>query len=309
MFTNDLNLNNLRVFEAVYRTGSMTTAAQELHLTQSGVSQHMKALEDVIGVRLFDRIKQRIVPTTAGKALYDRSSQALHGIEDVLREIKLQTGKLSGMVHIGMPIEFGNNMIMPALSEFCKKNSNVKFKISYGFATGMYERLLQGELDYAFVDAFAQDRRIIAEKMYDETLHLCASPTLFKRVGLSTQKEDVRLFETLEYVDYQPGEPVLRMWFNHHLAGKTPRLNVRATVMDVQGVARLILSGLAAGVLPSHLLQKLKSDDVKLHRFKGKNVDLTNTISVAYLRERTQTPAAAAALDWLKSSLKNVARK
>ena len=47
MIINNLNLNHLLVFECVFRNGSMTAASKELHLTQSGVSQHMKSLEDV----------------------------------------------------------------------------------------------------------------------------------------------------------------------------------------------------------------------------------------------------------------------
>jgi len=64
LLIDQLNLNHLRVFECVYRTGSMTAAAKELHLTQSGVSQHIKSLEDVLNFKLFDRIQQRLVPTS-----------------------------------------------------------------------------------------------------------------------------------------------------------------------------------------------------------------------------------------------------
>jgi len=68
MLIDQINLNQLRVFESVYRTKSMTHAARELHLTQSGVSQHIKALEDVLTLKLFDRIKHFInTPQKASK--------------------------------------------------------------------------------------------------------------------------------------------------------------------------------------------------------------------------------------------------
>ncbi len=72
MIIDHINLNYLRVFECVFRTGSMTTAAQELHLTQSGVSQHIRSLEDVLGIRLFDRIKKKLIPTTTADILFKR---------------------------------------------------------------------------------------------------------------------------------------------------------------------------------------------------------------------------------------------
>ena len=116
MISNQLNLNQLRVFASVYRARSMTQAASELHLTQSGVSQHIKSLEDMLGVRLFDRIKQRLVPTQPAGLLYKGCTDALGGLEHALAEIKGGTDRLSGPVNIGMPIEFGNNLILPRLN-------------------------------------------------------------------------------------------------------------------------------------------------------------------------------------------------
>lgn len=304
MISNNLNLNNLRVFESVYRSKSMTLAATELHLTQSGVSQHIKALEDSVGVKLFDRIKQRLVPTSAGTLLYRQCSETLSGLERALDQIRGAGNRLSGKVGLGMPIEFGNNIVLPALAAFGKKHEQVSFVLRYGFATEMYQAILKGELDFAFVDSSAHDRRITSEKVYDETLFLCASNDLLKRLGLGA-KEDPKLFEKLEYADYQPGEPVLRTWFEHHFQGKAPQFNVRATAMDVQGIARLILQGLAAGVLPGYLLSKLEKEGHKLHKFKGCGKPLKNSISVAYLAERSQSPAAAASLKWLLSELKS----
>jgi DNA-binding transcriptional LysR family regulator len=293
MIIDHINLNHLRIFECVYRTKSMTEASKELHLTQSGVSQHMKTLEDVLGLRLFDRVKQRLIPTRAATILFKSSTDALYSIEGALAELKGGKLNLSGTVALGMPIEFGNNLVMPLLSEFCSKYPSVRFVIKYGFATEMNDGLLKGDLDFAFVDSFNLDSRITIEKVYDEVLHLCCSTSTFegfqKKASL---KDGKKFFEALEYVDYQPGEPVLRLWFNHHIGTRHVNVNVRATVMDVQGVSRLIQTGGYAGVLPGHLIEKLKKAP---YIFKGSGKPLKNAISIAYLKERTQSPASQAA--------------
>lgn len=326
MIIDHINLNHLRVFECVYRTKSMTEAAKELHLTQSGVSQHVKTLEDVLELKLFDRVKQRLIPTSAASVLFKRCSEALYGIEDVLSQLRGGKQSLSGTVAIGMPIEFGNNLVLPLLSKFCDKHPMVRFALRYGFATEMNEGILKGDLDFAFVDSFNLDSRITTEKVYDEVLHLCCAPKLLakslegsaqsagskqKGQNLKTASDRKKFFESLEYVDYQPGEPVLRLWFQHHLGTRNLNLNVRATVMDVQGVSRLIQSGSHAGVLPGHLVEKLQAElpeSKKLHVFEGPRegagAPLKNAISVAYLKERTQAPASAASYKWLMSSLR-----
>jgi DNA-binding transcriptional LysR family regulator len=303
MIIDTLNLNHLRIFECVFRTRSMTAASKELHLTQSGVSQHIKSLEDVLQVKLFDRIKQKLVPTPAAATLFRKAADSLYGIEQTLSELKGGEQQLSGEVSIGMPIEFGNGIVLPLLAKFAKQHPRVRFALRYGFPTEMNAMILGGDLDFAFVDAFELDPRITTERVFDETLVLCCHPDLVKKKGAIKGKQG---FESLEYVDYQPGEPVLRTWFNHHLGSRNLKLNVRATVMDVQGVLRLIESGLCAGILPGYLVARIEAQGhFELYKFKGSGSPLKNVISVAYLPERTISPAATAALKWFLTELQS----
>lgn len=306
MIIDRINLNHLRIFESVYRTLSMTHASRELHLTQSGVSQHIKALEDSLEIKLFDRLKQRLVPTNSAHELYKVCDAGFKNIETAIAELrKSASNELSGTVHIGMPIEFGNNVVLPLLARFGLMHPRVKFSLKYGFATEMNEAVLGGTLDFAFIDEFTMDRRVQVEKVFDESLYLCATADLIKRAGIKKtaakfERED---FEKLHYVDYQSGEPVLQMWFRHHLK-KLPKLNVRATVMDVQGVARLILEGLGAGVLPQHLFDVLNEKNPgALQSFKGCGRPLQNTISLASLTHRTASLQSRAVFDYLKKAI------
>ncbi len=303
MLIDAINLNHLRIFESVYRKRSMTVAAKELHLTQSGVSQHIKSIEEVLGVQLFDRIRQRLVPTSASTALFLKISQGLQTLEQAIGEVRGGHKQLSGTVTVGVPIEFGNNVILPLLSEFGKNHPEVKFKFRLGFASTMNTEILQGSIDFAFIDDFPVDRRIITEKVYDEVLDLCIHPDWLKQKKLN--KFNRQYFESLNYVEYQDEEPVLRMWFSHHLNTKRVNLKVKAVVMDVQGIARLILHGLGAGILPHHLLLKLQKEGQKIHRFTGCGRPLKNAISVASLRDRTHSLVAQKTFEWLKTALKD----
>lgn len=301
MFIDNLNLNHLRIFECVYRTRSMTLASQELHLTQSGVSQHIKAFEDALGIKLFDRVKQRLIPTTAAGTLFQKCHDGLFGIESALAELKGGERLLKGTVSIGMPIEFGNNLIMPLLAEFSRKHPHVRFELELGFASLMNEMIVKGDLDFAFIDDFVMDRTITTEKVYEETLELCMNSDAVKKKG--TVKNNKSYFESLDYVEYQENEPVLRMWFHHHLGTRSLTLNVKAQVMDVQGVAKLIKSGMGAGVLPGYLVSKFEKEGYDLYRFKGCGKPLKNPLRVAYIRERTHSLAARSALEFLKQGL------
>ncbi len=301
MFIDRLNLNQLRVFECVYKTGSMTTASQELHLTQSGVSQHIKALEGSLEVTLFDRMNQKLVPTRAAKTLFESCTNGFTSIENALWEIKGGSDLLKGTVAIGMPIEFGNNMLLPLISQFGKEHPNLKFEITLDFASVMNAKLLSGELDFAFVDEYQMGTPIEVEDIYEETFELCAhSENLIDFNIKAPNKKD---FESLVYIAYQKGEPVLHRWFQKHYPGKHFDLNVRITVMDVQATGRLIREGFGVGVLPQYILNKYQEEGAPIVSIlKGEN-PVINQIRLAQLRERTLSQAAIATRDYLKENI------
>ncbi len=299
MLLDNLNLNYLRVFECVYRTRCMTTAAKELHLTQSGVSQHIKALEETLEAPLFDRIHRKIMPTKEAQKLYFQTRLALKHLEEVVGEISQVEVSLAGEIRIGMPIEFGNHKIIPAIAKLGNKYPKVNFVMQMDFASHLEAQLLSGDLDFAFVDEFVSNKNIETTLIAEEKIELCASPNYLKKFGIS--KPTKAYFEELDYIAYQEGEPVLRSWFSHHLRRKNIRLNVRARVMDVQAIARLISCGLGVGVLPGHILTNLsKEDGLELVPFAGSGKSLSNKISLAYLKGRREKSMVAVLSDELR---------
>ena len=300
MLIDQINLNQLRVFESVYRSKSMTHAARELHLTQSGVSQHIKALEDVLELKLFDRIKQKLVPTPSAKELYTHTAKSFEDIETILNRLKKTDKELTGMISIGLPSEFGNNIVLPLLTEFQKKNPKVRFKIRQGFPFEMNHMLISGELDFAFVDSFTMDKGIKTEAVYDEVLELCIS----KKLNVSNKNStEYSFYEKLTYVDYQEEQSVLSWWMKHHTGAKSSDLDVKVYVLDPQAVGRLILQGVGAGVLPGHLVQKLETAGEEIQVFKGSGKPLHNTISIALVEDKTLSASTTAVLEFMKSKL------
>jgi DNA-binding transcriptional LysR family regulator len=300
MFINDINLNHLRIFEAVYRTRNMTNASRELHLTQSGVSQHIKSLEESLGFRLFDRLKKKILPTPEAEILYRKCSEGFVAIEQAITSLKGGKISLAGNVAIGMPPEFGTNIVLPKLAEYGKEHPEMNFQAIYGFASEMNSLLLEGEVDFAFVDAVDLDPQIATEEVSHETLYLCASKAYLK--AKHWRSEEREQFEKLDYVTYSKGEAILEMWFGSQFHWKRPRLNIRASVRDVQGVARLIVADFGVGILPGHLAKRLENQGHELHRFKGSGRGLQNAISLAYLKGRTLSPPARALFEQFKKT-------
>jgi DNA-binding transcriptional LysR family regulator len=280
----------------------MTAAAEELHLTQSGISQHIRALEEVLEKKLFDRVKQRLIPTAAAEAFFDRVLRGLDEIEAGLRDLSGESTKVRGTVRIGIPLEFGHDVVVPLVGKLQAQYPEIKVKMQVGLGPRLNDLILLGELDFAFVDELITDKRVLLEGVYNEDLELCVSQDLLKK-SKGYQSQSRKFFETLPFVDYESGEPLLRKWFQHHFAHKGMDLTVRAYVEDAYCISQLIVSGVGAGILPGALVQSLIKAGKKIYVFPGRGKPLKSGISIASIRERSYSLAASVALKFLKENI------
>jgi DNA-binding transcriptional LysR family regulator len=292
-----LNVNQLKVFESVYRNKSMTLAAQELFLTQSGVSQHMKAFEESLGKTLFRRNRSMFFPTEEADLLYESCLKAFSEIEQTLLKIKNPVhSDYVGTVRIGLPTEFGNNVLIPFLSDWSHRHPNVKFDFLYGYGASITQLIEDELIDIGFIDSIQKNKKLVSKIVFQEGLSLVISPEYFARrketAGLlmkSASKEVFKELAALDFVEYEHKESILRAWFQYHYNKKNLGLNIKAWAMSVQGVASLIKQGMGAGILPDHVTEKLQLDGHNLFIFKGRKANMKNPISIAWLKNKPRS--------------------
>ena len=306
MVLDNINLNYLRIFESVYRTRSMTQAAQELHLTQSGISQHIKSLEESLDLKLFDRIKQKLIPTQQGDDLYGSISPQLKSLEQALLSVTAKDHLLRGNITIGMPVVFGLNVVIPILSDWGKEHPELNFSVRFELAHTVNNLLLTGEVDFALVDDFPMDAQVKTNKVYDETLLMCCSQKYMKKISKDRPIQATKkFFENVDFIAYERGEPVLRKWLQYHVKGGQANLKVKAHLADALGVSRFINSDFGFGVLPKHHVDKLLNQGDKLFVVDTKNKELKNKISVSYVESRSRTLAIQETLEFVTQRLKS----
>src|SRR2546421_9369460 len=113
-----LNSRQIRAFTVLARTGSFTQTARELHLTQSGISHAMKALEGDVGCRLLDRLGKKVVLTQAGEQLLHHAKKILQEMETA-RESLGHLGKWGrGRLRLGASTTACEHILPPVLREF-----------------------------------------------------------------------------------------------------------------------------------------------------------------------------------------------
>lgn len=147
-------LKDLRIFVCAYEERSFTAAAQRVHATQSGVSQHVKQLESQLGVALFLRERGRIRPTPAGDLYYRQCVEVLRGYDQAGRSVRAFAGGLGGEVVAGLMPTLTRCALAPALTRFVDANPNVLISVVEGFSATLTDMVLAGRLDFAIVPAF-----------------------------------------------------------------------------------------------------------------------------------------------------------
>ncbi len=151
------SLRDIRIFVAAYEERSFTAAAAREHATQSGVSQHIRKLEEGFRVKLFNRQKGQVAPTPAADAYYSRCIQILHNIEASNEAIRAFTG-ISGEVFVGLMPTMTRATLAPSIQRVVSQHPNMKIHVTESYSPILIQKVLAAELDFAVVPAFIGSR-------------------------------------------------------------------------------------------------------------------------------------------------------
>ena len=144
-----LDSRQVRAFCVLARTGSFTQTARELHLTQSGISHSMKALEADVGCRLLDRMGKRVLLTQAGEQLLQHATKILQEMENA-REALQHLGKWGrGRLRLGASTTACQHIIPAVLREFKESFPEHTITIEPGDTPELVAALLRHRIDLA----------------------------------------------------------------------------------------------------------------------------------------------------------------
>ena len=120
-------LNTLRVFEAVARHLSFTQAAKELYVTQAAVSHQIKSLEDHLGVKLFSRVKRRVLMTEEAQMLLPSVISAFSSIQDAVEVIREQDAEQT--LTVSLTPQFASNWLSFRIGTFYKRHPDINLHL------------------------------------------------------------------------------------------------------------------------------------------------------------------------------------
>ncbi|MEJ2377077.1 MAG: LysR family transcriptional regulator [Pseudolabrys sp.] len=150
----NIPLRQVRAVIAVCEEGSFTRAASRENATQSGISQHVAAVERALGVKLFERSASGVTPTPAGLRYYKSCVEAVGALEHAAEEARSLSGQVTGELRIGLMPTFTRAVLAPVLDDFVPRLPEVRLHIVEGYSNLLTEMVLDDALDFAVVPAF-----------------------------------------------------------------------------------------------------------------------------------------------------------
>lgn len=164
----------LAAFEAAARHQNFAHAGEELHLTASAVSHHVRKLEARLGVSLFQRHARGVALTAQGRQLADAASTSLADLDAVLRELR-GTREGGAPVRVATLHSLTCSWLLPRLAGFTRAHPDVRIGIETGFALARFD---DGGPDLAIRHGPGQWPGLTAHPLMDEALFPVASPSM-----------------------------------------------------------------------------------------------------------------------------------
>jgi DNA-binding transcriptional LysR family regulator len=253
------DFNRLKIFYHIFSSQSIAAAAATLNITPSAVSQQLKKLEHELKTPLFTRPHKRMVPTAAGKRLFDIVQPFVHQIETGIHVLEKARATPSGLLKIGAPVEFGTTYIPAMFSSFRENYPDVTFFLKLGQPSTLLPMVGSGDLDFAFVDTFPTK-----SQLYEDMAGFSIMPVIEEEVVLACSKayQERYLNGTCTYanltrqsfVSQQNDAWALKNWFRHHFGRNPAHLKIILTVESHQAVVSGIRHHLGLGIIVSHIV-------------------------------------------------------
>lgn len=234
----NIPLRQIRAVIAVCEEGSFTRAAQRENATQSGISQHVAAVERTLKVKLFERTTGRITPTPAGLRYYKRCVEAVGTLEHAAEEARAFAGEVTGDLRIGLMPTFTRAVLAPVLDDFVPRCPEVRLHIVEGYSALLTEMVLDDVLDFAVVPAFEGTIGLKSRMLVRDREMMISGP----RAGF-TPLAPLRLAECRPLKIVVPGPDNIRRrnletYFQAHGVEIAAMLEMDAMIATLEFVAR-----------------------------------------------------------------------
>ena len=259
-----MTIRHLKLFIEVAQTGKMSKAAAKFYISQPTVSQAIADLESHYGVRLFERLNQRLYITEAGRQLLEMARQVVAAF-DQLESTMLATAK-KPVIWFGATVTVGTSLAGRIAARFQEQCPDVQLKVFVDNTATIEQKLLAGELDLALVEGEVKSRDLLVTPAVDDYLCLaCSSAHPFAHRG-EVQVEELA---NERFILREEGSGT-RERFVQFMQQEGVLLNIGWVSSNSEAIKNAVMQNLGLSVISLRLIEReVQEGKIRIVRFQS----------------------------------------
>jgi aminoethylphosphonate catabolism LysR family transcriptional regulator len=237
-----MNLAQIRAFHAVAMHNGFSAAAQALGVSQPAVTQHIKALEDALGARVFSRGSAGVELTAEGRELLPHVHRAIMMLDDL--GTRIDNGRSLRVGHLGIGI-CAPYVVMPILRRFTTEHPGVRIDMRLDNSSRLLDLVAGNRVNLAIATLLEPDAAFFCEPLVEQSVRVLIPEghAWWERDGVS-----VRELRGVDFVLREPGS-MTRHLFERGLARAGVEVDVRLALGSREAVKEAVGSGLGLGIV------------------------------------------------------------
>lgn len=257
-----MQLESLKMFCDVVETGSFSRAAQINHVTQSAVSQQIRALETRYAQKLLSRSARQVTPTPAGERLFRGCKEILSRFAEVEQEIREQSSEVIGTCTVSTIYSVGLHELQTIMKTLLKTHPKVNMRLNYRRSDQVYDDVILGSAEIGIV-AYPQPRAGVDVLPFrdDKLSVVCAPNHPFGQ----KQKVSLSALSGVPFIAFDREAPT-RKAMDRIFREKNLALNPVMEMDNVETIKQAIAMGLGVGILPLATVQHEVNEGVLVAR-------------------------------------------
>ncbi|PXA99487.1 transcriptional regulator [Nostoc sp. 3335mG] len=284
-----MNFAQLRAFHAVAKHGTFSAAAHALSISQPAVTQHVRAMEEALGGKLFHRRGTGVELTADGNDLLPYVHQIIKGLEDV--SARLENGRQLRTGHLSIGL-CGPHVAMPLIRRFRASHPGVRIETAMHNSSALLDLVAQQRVDLAVVTLTAPVNDLVCHRLADQQVLLLVPAD---HAWAGREHVDLAELEGQAFVLRETGSMTQRI-FDQALAAQGVAIRAEIELSSREAVKEAVAAGLGLGIV----LDKELGHDSRLAGIVLKGGDLT---AAEYLVVHPEVSDLGAIREFIASSV------
>ncbi|OEK05019.1 LysR family transcriptional regulator [Roseivirga misakiensis] len=286
-------LHQLNVFLTITELGSVTKAAEALHLTQPAVSIQLKNLQDQFEIPLTEVVGRQLYITDFGKEIALASQNIINEVEIINQKLITYQDQIAGKLKVSV-VSTGKYIMPYFLTDFLKKNPGVELKMDVTNKASVVRSLEKNEVDFSLVSIPPSTLALEHITLMQNKLFLVGNASSELKVN-KPYKSNV--LESIDLIFRETGSGT-RQTIEKHINQQNLTVKRKMELTSNEAVKQAVVAGLGHSIMPLiGIKNELELGDLKIIPVKG--LPIQSQWQLVWLKNKKFSPAAKAYLDYL----------